>query len=943
VAIFLKKLTKALEDGDNIQAVIRETGVNSDGRTKGVTTPSKSAQARLITETYRRAGLDPKSNKERCQYFEAHGTGTQAGDPAEASAIHTAFFAGATRDTTGQKLLVGSAKTVVGHTEGAAGLAGVLKVVKAMENATVPPNLHLGVLSPGVSPHYANLRIPTTAVAWPVVLGQPRRASVNSFGFGGTNAHAIVEGYDSDVHDAIARHFGADIPTKNIIRRLPIPRDGGSASRLPLFLSASSQKSLVAVMRQYRDFLEQNTEVSPNQLAWHLMTSRTAHTWRLAITGGAREEVLQSLSTHIQHVETAGMDDVGFRAPTLDRKPRVLGVFTGQGTQWIGMGQELLKTNATFLETIQQLESDLQNCRQPPAWSLVSEIEDPRPWRTISPEVSQPLCTAIQIGLVHVLGSWGTTFSCVIGHSSGEIAAAYAAGRLTARDAVIIALYRGICSQTAQGTAGQKGGMVAVGLSEAEGRYLVEQPRFRHRVSVAAVNAPTSITISGDITSVQDVHDKMTKEGISSRRLAVDTAYHSHHMEKPAKAYAQALGQCNISPTDNVKSVIWVSTVHGEEAVSDSKDLEGSYWASNLLKPVMFHDALVRALKQHGPFDCAIEIGPHPALAVPTIDTARSTLGFPLPYAGTLSRGVGDATALSKLLGFMWTRFGPLSFDLCKYIEPSPGPDLVTFRLEDAPTYPWDHSEIHYRLSRVSRQYHFRKDAPHELLGVRARDDTDYDLRWRNIIRLREVPWIEGHKFQGLPLIPASAYCIMALDAARVALNGRRAALVDLLDLEFTLGITVEADTEGVETLFTLTLDRPLPAKGHTAAKLTGRFSLSSCPADGTSVMRENFSGRLRIDFDEPSPDALPSRSTLIVETLPADTRAFYYMMGRLGLQYSGAFCGLETIERRHNFATTTVRRRHPNDTTALKAISPATLDSCLQSCYSAFCSPDDK
>jgi len=941
--IFIKTLSKALEDGDHIQGIIRETGVNSDGRSKGLTMPNPAAQTSLITETYLRAGLDPKRPSDRCQYFEAHGTGTKAGDPAEASAINAAFFGSSDVSTPEQRLLVGSVKTVIGHTEGAAGLAGVLKVVQAMENATVPPNLHLETLSPTVSRHYANLRVPTKSLAWPVVLGQPRRASVNSFGFGGTNAHAIIEAYEPDVHDTIASQCGYSFERKSIIQRLPIPRDGDPPLSLPLLLSATSQKTLFEVMKEYRHFLEQNQDVTPDQLAWHLCSSRSAHSWRAFVPGGPRNKVLQAISSQIQRVESAGTESHGFRDYTRGRRPQILGIFTGQGAHWIGMGRELLTTNAAFLETIQKLDLELQNCPEPPRWSLASQIEDLRPGRIIAPEVLQPLCTAIQIGLVNVLKSLHVTFSCVVGHSSGEIAAAYAAGRLSARHAIIVAFHRGICSRLAEGPAGQKGGMVAVGLSEVEGLNLVETPRFRNRLCVAAVNAPQAITISGDIKSIHEAHDMMKEEGKLSRLLNVEIAYHSHHMEHAAEAYLDALRRCDISPSeDDSDSVVWVSSVYEDGDAPPSKDLRGTYWAKNLRRPVLFRHAVSTAVSRFGPFDCAVEVGPHPALARPTASTAQEADGATLLYTGTLNREMGDAAAMSNLLGFLWSRFGPSSLDIREYVLASPTPNLTAFRLADAPTYPWDHSQVNHQESRIARQFHFRKDAPHELLGIRTPDDTDFDLRWRNILRLNEVPWIEGHRFQGLPLLPASAYCIMALDATRVALNGRDAALIDLIDLEFTSGISVEADTGGVETLFTLTLDQTPTRPGHAQSELAGTFSLSSCLADGKSPMKKNFSGRLRVVLGSVDSDALPSRPTWHAETLPAEPQTFYHMMEGLGLGYSGPFCGLASIDRRYNFATTTIQRRHPEDTSTLKSISPATLDSCLQSCFSTFCSPGD-
>ncbi|GJC81598.1 hybrid PKS-NRPS synthetase ATEG_00325 [Colletotrichum liriopes] len=419
------RMWDALKDGDSIISIIRETGVNSDGRTQGITMPSPIAQAELIKDTYRRSGLDSQCPTDRCQYFEAHGTGTQAGDPREAQAIATAFFgkeASTTAESDDQKLVVGSIKTVIGHTEGAAGLAGLLKVVHSMINNSIPPNLHLETLNPSVQPFYGHLRIPVDIVPWPQApAGQPLRGSVNSFGFGGTNSHAIIERL-GDPTVSTAPAYDAEAPSVG----------------LPLVLSAKSQKSLVAVVQSLRDFMV-STDKSADEVAWNFYAHRSALTYRTAVSADSRDGLVAALDNLLAKAGPSSNPELGVRAKLDGGEVKILGIFTGQGAQWSGMGRKLFRSNSVYRNTIENLEK----VPHPPSWSLVDElIHQEDATRINIAALSQPLCTAVQIALIDLLSSLGVSFHTVVGHSSGEIGAAYAAGVLSARDAMLISYYR---------------------------------------------------------------------------------------------------------------------------------------------------------------------------------------------------------------------------------------------------------------------------------------------------------------------------------------------------------------------------------------------------------------------------------------------------------------------------------------------------------------------
>ncbi|KAG8164291.1 hypothetical protein KVR01_006209 [Diaporthe batatas] len=960
VTILIKTLTRALADGDSIQAIIRHTGVNSDGRTQGLTVPSSVAQSALIQQTYEKSGLDPRNPNHRPQYFEAHGTGTPAGDPREARAIAEAFF-GEGEDhmslstmSHDAKLFVGSVKTVIGHTEGAAGLAGILKVVLAMQNDSIPGNMHFESLNPGVLPFYRNLQVPTQILDWPSPPeGQPMRASVNSFGFGGTNGHAIVEKYLPEIHD---NEVLIASPTADYLSSLNIPTTGWSENKgvsLPLLITAASEESFISTLKNLASYIRENPHLTTQELAWHLYSRRTAHGLKVFVVSGPGKVTLlmPTLRALIERANKTSLIQSGtvIRSKKTSNTPRILGVFTGQGAQYTAMSKGLLFTSAVYLDTIRRLDSILQNdCPDPPEWTLEEKIKSEGGGPGVSTAaLAQPLCTAVQIALVELLASINVSFSCVVGHSSGEIAAAFAAQRLSMRDAILIAYYRGRFAYLASGNGGRNGGMMACEMSKQQAEHFCSLPEYHGRIGVAASNSPSLVTLSGDFDTITAASQVLKTEGRLATILKVDTAYHSFHMVHSVQEYSKALSQCGIQarPLQGDAPPTWVSSVHGQLVDIPAEDLAIDYWRDNMLRPVLFHEALGAALSGFGPFDCAIEVGPHPQLKAPAMETIKSYMTAELPYYGLLHRGKHAEIAFAEFLGSMCITFDNAAVNIRSFVQQSSQPDLVNSRLVGAPTYAWDHTQAYWRESRLSSQYHFRDQPPHELLGVRTRDDNQFQMRWRNILKVEQIPWVEGHKFQGQALLPASAYCIMALDAARIALNGRRASVIELQEMKFLSGITLEAGSLGVEVLFTLSILPAQQSQPDGTNTIQADITLTSVPVTSSkpSPMKKNFEGRIVIILDDPSPYSLPPRfSGPLAETAPVNIGAFYHMMEGIGLSYTGPFQALESIDRRLNYARGTLGKVHLSDTTRLD-MSPAFLDSCFQATFATFSSPGDR
>jgi acyl transferase domain-containing protein len=716
--VVLKTLPQALADNDHIECIIRESGVNQDGRTVGLTVPSATAQAELIRSTYARCGLDPTQPQDRCQYFEAHGTGTAGGDPKEAQAIRDVFFpprSDGDSDETGgkataigdgddqndQRLYVGSVKTVIGHTEGAAGLSGVLKASLALQNAQIPSNMHFEQLSPSVKPfYYPHLQVPTELLPWPISApGVPRRASINSFGFGGTNAHVIIESWDGGTSAYDGDNHGS--AAENIVKP---SQHNFSKTCGPFILSAHSRTALTeGVSALSKTLKDASDSIDLEDLAWTLQSRRTEFPFRATFSAGSKYELVDKLDAF----KAEGCDASGTISVSPKFPLRVLGVFTGQGAQWHRMGAGLFEQSPVFRGMIRQLDDSLASLPDAPSWSLADiMVASGNESRVHEAEFAQPLTTALQIALVDLLRSVGVALDAVVGHSSGEIAAAYASGYLLASDAIRVAYYRGLHSSRARSpVSGQLGSMLAVGMALNDATSFCQRSDFLGKITVAAHNSPSSVTLSGDSDAILKAKALLDQQETFARVLQVNKAYHSHHMQPCAESYLESMKQCMIQPLRTCLGgeCSWYSSVYGPDgrSIHDPDALSDRYWIENMVKPVLFHHAVERAVREEDHcFDLALEIGPHPTLQRPVTDTLRAVTGVDIPYLGVLSRGEIDTVAFSDALGFIWTRVR----------TPLDAPSIISWQalrkalygddelrqprlLKNLPSYSWDHEK----------------------------------------------------------------------------------------------------------------------------------------------------------------------------------------------------------------------------------------------------------
>ena len=923
-AIVLKTLSAALADGDHIECLIRETGLNQDGATAGLTMPSATAQQVLIHNTYNKAGLDLAAQADRPQYFEAHGTGTPAGDPIEAEAISSAFF-GDEKDTKlkagDHPLYVGSIKTVLGHTEGTAGVAAILKASLAIQHSCIPPNLLFENLSPSVAPFYKNLEIRRAATSWPdVPKTQPKRASVNSFGFGGTNAHAILESYEE------ARQLRVVTSTHD------------TPLFTPFVFSAVSEISLRANLSAYATYLQGLHEINDRDLAYTLRERRSVFPYRISFPVTSSDDLKAKILARLEDNDTS----IGVRALGRSGVPsKILGVFTGQGAQYARMGADLIEKSPFAQRIIQGLEANLAQLpgQDRPSWSLRAEIfADNSVSRINEAAISQPLCTAVQIMLVDLLRSANVHFEAVVGHSSGEIAAAYAAGYITARDAIYIAYYRGLhCKQASSPNGNIKGAMLAAGTSMEDAMQLCEMDEFAGRITVAASNSSTSVTISGDEDAIEELQVILDDEKIFNRRLKVDQAYHSKHMLPCFDPYIESMRRAGVKALRPSSSqCTWFSSVYDGKPINSAFGLSDVYWGENMTKPVVFSQALTAAVSASAAFDVALEIGSHPALKGPATQTIQDVLQKPIPYHGTLYREEGAIGAFSRCLGFLWSYLDKKSINLnaCE-VAVTEGQRHFNV-VKGLPTYQWNHDAKHWHESRRSRRMRLRQKPFHPLLGDVSPDSAPHHLRWKNILKPSEIEWLEGHQVQNQIVFPAAGYVSTALESAQFLAEGNGIRLIEISDFFIHQAVMFDGDDTGVEVLIELSqISQTQPDL------ITAKFTYSAVLGGQTADFSLAADGELKVFLGDASLSLLPERGPTPSHLINVEQSRLYNFMESLEYNFTGPFRSLSTLRRKLGKAVCVATRASTNDAEVL-LVHPVDLDAAFQSVMLAYSYPGD-
>ena len=777
--------------------------------------------------------------------------------------------------------------------------------------------MHFNTLSPAVAPFYSNLKIATSAKSWPDLPKEvPRRASVNSFGFGGSNAHVILENFQPCSKKATS----------------------SGVSFTPLVFSATSEQTLQATLAAYSAYIQETPDLSHRDLCYTLHAKRTTLPVRTAVSAESLEGLIAKIGQKLEDVKASPGKTTGVTFRPLTNPPRVLGIFTGQGAQWPTMGRELLMKSAYVRQSMAEFDNVLQSLPRTdrPTWLLIDQImADSASSRIGEAVIAQPICTAIQVILVDLLRAAGVGFKAVVGHSSGEIAAAYASGFLGRHDAIKIAYYRGLCTKSAKKS--MKGAMMALGTSMEDATELCELPAFEGRLCVAAYNSQSSVTLSGDADAIEEAKVVFEEEKKFARLLKVEKAYHSHHMLPCSAAYVEALRNCHIAPQQPNHGCDWFSSTIAGKRMEACNDLAALYWKDNMISPVLFSQAIEAAVTGASPFDITIEIGPHPALKGPVLQNQQDLLEQPLPYTGMLERGVNDIQAVADALGFIWSQLGSAAINLGRYDALVSGSADRTL-LKNLPSYQWDHDRIFWHDSRLSRAYRARTDRPHPLLGSRIMDGVEEEMRWKNLLKPSELPWVHGHQLQGQTVLPAAAYVSTAIEASKALAVDWSVGLIEVCDFVIGKPLTFDDDDSGVETVFTL--GQILREKIGTISAI---FTYHACTSRASDSLTKLASGSLVVTMGEPSPDWLPTPSQEPPSMVHVDEQQFYTSLDNLGYGYTGDFRTLRSMSRKLNFgsATVSVPQQSPTPDESL-LVHPAMLDAAFQAIFLAYWWPND-
>ncbi|MBY0277178.1 type I polyketide synthase, partial [Candidatus Binatia bacterium] len=866
--VVLKPLAGAQADRDPIHAVVCGTAINNDGRSgTDLMAPARAGHEALLRAAYRDAGIEPA----RVAYVEAHGTGTPVGDPIELAALRAVLGEGRAADC---PLWVGSVKTNIGHTEGAAGLAGLIKAALVLRERRIPPSRHLTDPTAQLTAD-ALLRVPTSALELP--RGEQIVAGVSSLGINGSNAHAVLES-----------------PPELV------PAAAPAAAGLLLPLSAATPDALAAMARRYGDALPD--EPALYDACYTASVRRTHHRHRVAVAGASRNALVAGLARAAERLAARpGGADGG----------RIAFVFPGQGSQWLGMGRELLGHERVFASALEECAAAI---RQVVGWSLLDELlAEPARSRIEQVDVVQPCLFAMQVALARLWRAWGIAPDAVVGHSMGEIAAAHVAGALTLDDAA-----RVICERSRLvRERSPRGGMAVVELPVDELRAQLR--KYDGRVAIAAENAPSSTVVSGAVPDLEDLCRVLESAEVFARLVKVDYASHGPQMD----ALLPELGRILDGLHPRQGDVPLYSTVSGD--VVDQATLDAGYWQSNLRSTVRFAAAMTRlAATGH---TLLVEISPHPVL-LPAVRETFSGAGVSCEALPSLLRDQGERLSLLASLGRLYELGRAVSW----HDVYAAGGHCVAL-----PSYAWQHETFWLDESDVAARtpasHRSRAHATgHPLLGCRLRSAVHADTHFYDIeldAASGELAYLADHRVAGTPVLPAASYAELALSAAREVLGDGTPVVEELrfvrpllLDRARQLQVVVSPGIGGAARIRFLVTDGP-----------DGAFALCA-------------HGRVRVlPRDHGTPPEAPCAAGVshVDGGAPRSAEAHYAALATRSVDYGAAFRGVARLAVDDFGVAAEV---HAPDAIAAElgryAVHPALLDACFQTLLAALPDADD-
>ncbi|MGA2031843.1 MAG: SDR family NAD(P)-dependent oxidoreductase, partial [Thermoguttaceae bacterium] len=870
--VVLKRLTDAVRDGDNVFAVIRGTAVNQDGRTSGITAPNGLSQQAVIRTALADAGL----SAERISYIEAHGTGTPLGDPIEIQSLGKLF---AKRTPTDPPCYVTSVKANIGHTETVSGVAGLLKVVLMLQHGQVPPQLHLEQLNPNISLAGTRLVIPTKALPWRPGGEATRVAGISSFGFGGTNAHVIVE----EAAAAEAAAVSADRPLHL------------------LTLSAKTETALRTLAGRYAQRLQalESESSDPRLLANFCYTAnagRTHFNHRLTIAADTPEQLRTRLSALAEGQSPQGVKSGQVR---IALRPKVGMLFTGQGSQYVGMGRTLFDTHPVFRQTLQQCQEILRSELEEPLLSVLYP-EGGRPSPLDSTAYTQPALFALEYAVAMLWRSWGIEPDVLLGHSVGEYVAACVAGVMSLEDGLRLITGRARLMQQLPA-----GGMMAAVFAPAEqvARAIASST---DQVAIAAANGPENTVISGPCEAVRAILSRLEAAGVRAQPLVVSHAFHSPLMEPMLDEFEQLAGAVEYQRPQTAI----VSNLTGR--LMGDQPPDARYWRKHLRGTVQFAAGMQTLAEQE--LHVLVEVGPAPTL----IGMGRRCLPqTPMVWLPSLRKGRDDWQVLLDSLAEMYVLGVKVNWH--GFDGPWPRRRLAL------PTYPFERTRLWLEESPGGTpRSAARGPSLHPLLGSRvpsALETTLYEVR----LSSASPRYLVDHQVQGSPVMPAAAYVEQGLAAAEQLFGPGRHVLENVAiqqamflaaGVSRTVEVTVSAERGGEANFETYST----PAESEDPKP---RWTLHACGTLRHADTYKPEQSRDRIDLDD-----VRRRAGKIT-----GREEFYQQIAARGLAYGPAFRVLDDLGRSDRDALAAVRLpQEVLDESKQYHLHPALLDACFQS-----------
>ncbi|MGY0585780.1 MAG: SDR family NAD(P)-dependent oxidoreductase [Paraglaciecola chathamensis] len=700
----LKDYDKAIADGDKIHAVVAASAVNTDGYKSGITIPSCHSQASLIEKTCLKAGI----TADDIDYLEAHGTGTPVGDPIETRAIGNAL--GKKRK---EPLPIGSIKSNLGHLEPASGVASLVKALLIIKHREVPATISMKTPNPNIK--FEEWNIDVVDKLRPLKQDGTLTIGINSFGFGGANAHVILQS-------------SPETTTQNLTSK-------NTDESLPLVISGRCDQALVDNAKRLVKFLKTNQDVSFYDVAWNYNFCKDKHSQAALIYANNVNDAVTKLQSFIASPNQPTADVRTSNA--LESSPGAVFVYSGNGCQWETMGKALLESSDIFRQTITQID---ERFNQYADFSLLDEIQGLNGNNRFDfTEISQPTLFSIQVGITEYLKHHGITPTSVTGHSVGEVAAAWASGALSLDDAVKVIYYRSLC----QGETKGNGAMTAAGLSQQQAEALLNEPEFCN-LSLAGINSFKGVTLAGDADQLTKLEAKLQQENIFNVRLKLDYAFHSPAMDPIEEKVIEVLSGLTPSAT----TIPFISTVTGTEI--DGQTLTAKYWWDNIRQPVLFSPALDLLLERGQ--NCFIEIGGHPVLRSYLNDQIRQHHKNALVIP-TFSRSEGTQTELDNCIA---SALMAGAVDMNQWF-PTDGQRL------ELPLYAFQHEDYWHPVTIESQQL-LQRYAIHPLLGAAL---PLQPLQWEHQIDTSLQPWLGDHKVGDSIVFPGAGFIELALNAAR--------------------------------------------------------------------------------------------------------------------------------------------------------------------------------